>query len=371
MDNLTNSQTPAKGKVSGFWRFMLIYAAIFLGVAFLGFALFWGYMDAYEDSRITSTIESYIESLTPQYVCDRSGDLLDSIDPDLQSRDACEAIILDFLSGDITYARKISECADDRMVYTLRSGGKAIGKVEFEPQGKKRFGFAQWTVSKDSFDLSFLVSGQTTVTVDSTMQVYFGDQLLDEGYITDPKVKYEAVKDYYDEQDLPYKVTYSTGPVLGETNLRVVDAEGKTVEIAKESDLDAYLNNCTEAVHTELDTFIRDFVDRYTRYLASRLDNRQANYNALTPLLLDGSDLKYRISRAYDGLQYGQSKSDTITGFTSNYIIDLGDNKYLCDVTYEVDSLGRDGKLHHSVNNAHIFLVRGSKGLQAERLLSY
>ncbi len=370
MDNFSNYE-PTKRKISGFWRFMLIYAAVFLGVAFLGFALFWGYMDAYEDSRAKSTIESYIESLTPQYVCDRSGDLLDSIDPDLQSREASEKIIFDFLSGNITYARKISECTDARMVYTLRSGGKAIGKVTLVPEGRKRFGFSPWTVSEDNFDLSFLISDQITITVDSTMHVYMGDVLLDESYITEAKVKYAAVKDYYDEQNLPYKVTYSTGPILGETDLRAVDANGKPVKITKESDLDPYLNNCTEAVHNELNIFIRDFVDRYTRYLASRVDNRQTNYQQLNPLLVNGSDLKKRISHAYDSLQWGKSKSDTITDFTSNYIIDLGGGKYLCDVTYEVDSLGRDGKLHHSVNNAQIFLVRAGSSLQAERLISY
>lgn len=361
---------PKTHKKLTFWRFMLLYAAIFLGVAALGLCLFWGYMDAYEDSRVKSTLDTYIETLTPQYVCERAGDLIDSIDPRLQSAEDRDKALLDFLDGNISYARKSSECTHTRMVYVLRRGGKTIGKVELVPEGRKRFGFSTWTIDKDTFDLSSLLGKTATITVDSTMHVYAGDVLLDESYVTGT-VKYKPVENLYDELTLPYKKTYTAGPIFGEIALRAVDAGGEPVASTEEADLDPYLNNCTETVHKELDTFNRDFIDRYTRYLTSRIDTRLENYNQLTPLLVNGSDLKKRVSHAYDGLQYGQSKSDTIVGFTSNYIIDLADGKYLCDVTYEVDSLGRDGKLHHSVNNAQIFLVRAGSSLQAERLISY
>ena len=370
MDNCIFKKLRESGKKLTFQRFLLLYGAIFLGVALLGLALFWGYMDAYEDSRTKSIIESYIEDLTPQYVYDRSGDVLYRIDPKLQSAEDRDKALLDFLDGNITYAKKSSESTDSRIVYMLRRGMDVIGKVELEPSGKKRFGFAQWSISQDSFDLSCLLGEAATITVDENMQVYAGDVLLDESYVTET-VKYAAVEAFYEELELPYKKTYTAGPIFGEVELRVVDAKGNTVEFTDETDVDAYLNNCTAAVHQELDTYIHDFIDRYTRYLTSRLDNRQENYNALVPLLLNGSDLKNRVSRAYDGLQYGQSKSDTITSFVTNYLIDAGNGKYICDVTYEVDSLGRDGKLHHSVNNAQVILVRSGNSLLAERLISY
>lgn len=358
-------------KKISFKKFMLLYAAIFLSIAALGLMLFWGYMDAYEDSRIKSNIEAYVANVTPQYIYDRSGDLIDSIDHRLQSEEACKKVIMDFFSHDISYARKISECTDTKMVYALRYGDKVIGQVEFEPSGKKRFGFTPWKISKDSFDLSFLISDKTIITVDSTMKAYVGDVLLDESYVTEAQRKYEPVKDFYDEVTLPYKVTYSTGPILGEVDLHAVDANGNTVQITEEADLNVYLNNCTETVHNELDTFIQDFIDRYSRYLASTKVNRQYNYQQLTPYLLNGSDLKKRISHAYDSMQWGKSESDTIVEFTSNYLIDLGEGKYLCDVTYSVDSLGKDGVIHRTVSNAQVFLVRTGSGLKAERLLSY
>lgn len=362
---------PKKHGCWGFLIFMFLYAAVVLAAANWGLQKFWDYMDAYEASRINHPIDAYMAELTPQYVCDRSGDLIDSIDHHLQSEEDCKKVILDFLSGGITHARKSSECTDTRTVYVLRSGGKVIGQVELVPQGETRYGFTPWVVSEDSFDLSFLVGGTDTITVDHTMQVYAGSALLDERYVTETGLQYDAVEDFYGELELPYKLTYTAGPILGETVLHAVDAAGNTVKITEEADLEPYLNNCTEEVHQELDAFNRDFIDRYVRYLTSRRENRRQNYNQLIPLLVDGSDLEKRVSNAYEGLEFGQSRSDTIVSFTSNHIIDLEDGKYLCDVTYEVDTLGRDGELHRSVNNTWLFLVRADDGLKAERLLSY
>ena len=365
------TKTPKKRRSWGFAIFMILYAVVVLAAAAWGLSQFWNYMEAYEGSRIKNTIDAYMEQVSPQYVCDRSGDLIGSIDHNLQSEEACRQVILDFLSGGITYARKSAECTDTRTVYVLRSGGQVIGEVELVPQGEPQHGFTPWSVSRDSFDLSFLVGETASITVDHSMQVYAGDVLLDSSYISETGLHYEAVEDFYGELELPYKLTYTAGPILGNTVLRAVDAEGKTVEIGSEADLDPYLNNCGEGVHAELDAFNKDFIDRYVRYLTSRRDNRQHNYDRLMPLLADGSSLEERVRNAYEGLEFGQSQSDTIVIFHSNYIIDLGNNKYLCDITYEVDSLGRDGQLHRSVNNVRLFLVRNDDGLKAERLLTY
>jgi hypothetical protein len=121
---------PKKRGCWGFLVFMFLYAAVILAAANWGLQQFWDYIDAYEASRINHPVDAYMEALTPQYVCDRSADLIDSIDHHLQNEQECEKVILDFLSGGITHARKASECTDTRTVYVLRSGGKVIGQVK-------------------------------------------------------------------------------------------------------------------------------------------------------------------------------------------------------------------------------------------------
>ena len=62
-------KTPGKGR--GFGMFMIVYAAVILGAAAVGLSLFWNYMEAYENSRINSTLDTYIAQQTPQHKCDR------------------------------------------------------------------------------------------------------------------------------------------------------------------------------------------------------------------------------------------------------------------------------------------------------------
>jgi hypothetical protein len=111
---------------------MIVYAVVVLIAAAFGLSMFWNYMDAYEDSRIKNTMEAYMAQLTPQYICDRSGELIDGIDHGLQSEEACAQVIMDFLSSEITYVRKSSECTDTRTVYMLRAGGKTIITILFD-----------------------------------------------------------------------------------------------------------------------------------------------------------------------------------------------------------------------------------------------
>ena len=99
------TKTQKKRRSWGFAIFMVLYAVVVLAAAAWGLGKFWDYMEAYEGSRIKNTIDAYMEQVSPKYVCDRSGDLIGSIDHNLQSEEACRQVILDFLSGGITYAR--------------------------------------------------------------------------------------------------------------------------------------------------------------------------------------------------------------------------------------------------------------------------
>ena len=51
-----------------FARFLGLYAAIFLGVAALGLMLFWGYMDAYENSRTKNALDSSASWICSEFV---------------------------------------------------------------------------------------------------------------------------------------------------------------------------------------------------------------------------------------------------------------------------------------------------------------
>ena len=86
--------------------------------------------------------------------------------------------------------------------------------------------------------------------------------------------------------------------------------------------------------------------------------------------LVPNGELAKRLYTAIDGLQYAQSWGDTIKEITINRMVDLGENRYLCDVTYMVDNYSKSG-LTTTENNLKLFIVDGDYGLRIEAMTRY
>lgn len=360
-----------KKKGRGFLIFTIVYALLFLAGAYAGLDFLWDFMDAFEASRPENTINAYMEQVTPDYICDNSADLIATIDHHIQSEEACQEVIKEAVSGKITYAKKTSECTDEKMVYVLRTAGKVIGKVTLEPRGEARHGFTPWEVTEDSFDLSYLITGTVSVTAPHDYVVTVNGNALNEDYITASGMQYSVLKEFYDSyEDLPYQVSYQAGPCLGQIELQVADRQGQAVVIDENTDLNDFVTNCTADEMAQLEKFNQDFIKAYINFLTSTRYTRIANHNALKPYLVPGSDLATRVKNALDGLLFGQSQSDVLVELTINHAVKASDDRYILDVTYVVDTTGRQGVVQ-TTNNAQYVAVQTEDGLQVERLLSY
>ena len=360
-----------KKKGHGFLIFMVLYAVLFLGLTYWGLGKLWDFMDAYEVSRPENTIVAYMEQLTPDHICDGSAALIGQIDHHIQSEEECQAVIKDAVSGGVSYAKKTSECTDTKIVYVLRSAGKVIGKVVLEPQGEERYGFTPWAVTEDSFDLSFLLTGTVSATAPHNYTVSVNGNALTEDYATETGIQYSLLEEFYDRYEgLPYQVSYTAGPCLGQISLQVTDPEGDPVTIDENTDFNAFLANCSADELAQLEEFNKDFIKAYINFLTSTRDNRTANHKALKAYLLTGSDLATRVKNAVDGLLFGQSKSDKLVELTVNHAVKISDDRYMLDVTYVVDTKGRQGVVQ-TTNNAQYVVVQTEEGLKAEMLLSY
>ena len=360
-----------KKKGHGFLIFTILYAVLFLAGTYVGLRYLWDFMDAFEASRPENTINAYMEQVTPDYICDSSAELIASVDHHIQSEEECREVIKAAVSGKITYAKKTSECTEDKMVYVLRTAGKVIGRVVLEPWGEERYGFTPWAVTEDSFDFSYLKTGTVSATVPHTLLVSVNGNVLDESYMTESGFHYEALEAFYGRyENLPTYGSYEAGPCLGEITLQVEDSQGNPVTVDENTDFNAFVDNCSEEELARLESFNQEFIKAYIKFLTSNMNNRVTNHKALKPYLVPGSDLAIRVKNALDGLQFGQSKSDKLVELTVNRAVRISDDRYILDVTYVVDTKGRQGVVQ-TTNNAQYVAVQTEEGLQVEMLLSY
>ena len=233
------------------WFFfgMFVYAAVVLGAAYFGLKELWAFLESYEASRDYHAINSYMEQLTPEHICDTQSDLIAQIDHNIQSEDACRQVLLDALTEKITYARKASECTDTKQVYVLRSGKQVVGSFAIKAQAADEYGFTPWVFAEESFDLSYLIGSSVSATAPMDYPVIVNGVQLDDSYVTgQTSEQIEFLEEYYEEYDLPvfYTKTYQAGPFLGDFAIEVTDPEGNLYVFDEAAfDKEALVANCS------------------------------------------------------------------------------------------------------------------------------
>lgn len=366
-----------KKKHSGLWFFigMLVYAIVFLGATAYGLNWVWGAMESYEASRPYIAIDAYMEQLTKEHIVDSCGDLIAQVDPNLQSEEECRQILLEALSGEITYARKASECTDNKQVYVLRCGKQVIGSFTITTTAADEYDFTPWKFSEESFDLSYLMGTEIiSTTVPEGYPVWVNGVQLDDRYIVSQVTEgYEVLEDFYGDYDLPVFVvnTYEAGPFLGAGYaMEVTDAEGNPFVYDETFDKYSLIHNCGAETEAELEDFIAEFLDRYVLFAGCANDARYSNYDKVIELVVPDSNLAQRMYDAIDGMQFAQSMGDEVDTIIYNHHVMLEEGRYMCDVTYLVNTTGREGVVQ-TTSNAQMIIVLVDGELLVESMIGY
>ena len=69
-------------------------------------------------------------------------------------------------------------------------------------------------------------------------------------------------------------------------------------------------------------------------------------------------------------MTWSNNRSNELQSVNINYCIKLEEGKYLCDMTYYVNTLGNKGYVV-TENNARVFVRWNNAGVFAEEMLSY
>ena len=359
----------------GYAIFMVLWAVLLLGATGYGLYWFWGCMEGYEASRPHIAIDAYMEKVDKEYIVDNSQEFLSVVDFNIQSREECTRIMLESLEGEISYARKASACTEDKQVYVIRCGDRAVGTFTIVTDEADEYGFTPWVFLEDSFDLSAMMGTETvTVTAPEGFRVLVNNFQLDDSYIvSQERMPYELFENYYDEYDLPEYVlnTYEVGPFLNAMyEAEIYTPEGKGFVMDENFDPYSLIPAVEEETAEELEEFLSKFLDLYVIFAGCANDSRHANYQNVIQYVVRDSNLAKRMYDALDGLQFAQSRGDKIADIQFNRLAQLDDGAYLFDVTYQVDTTGHDGVVR-TTTNARIVIVRSEGKLLVESMSGY
>lgn len=365
------SAKKTKRKSGSFAAGMLIYASVFLLATVIGWVVLWNFMEAYEQSRPKNTLNDFVGSITAETMLQGSNGLLSRVDSNLQSEADCLEIIRNMADGKLRYAKDGQKSSDTEQGYILMADKMKVGSFTLKAGEAGKFGMTPWKIVNASYNFDSLLGEPVSVTVPADYEVSANGYVLGDAYRTAEGIRYNTFGDFYDSYDqLPTLVTYTVQNYLDSISVEVKDPDGNVVEIAEPMDWDARLPECADSKVTALDAFVQDFIGRYVAFSGSSADTARGNFGYLRQLLVPGGSLSQRLATALDGLQFGQSVLDKIVDIQIHHRIALGNDRYLYDVTYLVDTTGKKGVVQ-TTNNIKVMIAEINGSLYAEAMASY
>lgn len=349
---------------------MILYAVVFLALTAYGLKEFWKFIDAYEQSRNSIAIDGYMEKVTEDYLCDQAAELIATIDHNIQSEEECREVVRNTVAEGVRYARKSAECTDTREVYVLRSGKQVVGQFVIEAQAADEYGFTPWKVTEESFDFSFLVGEPVSISAPENFPVYVNGTQLDSSYVTASGMEFTDLEEFYEDFDLPTIVTYEAGPFLGNFPMEVTDPDGNPVTIDESTDMNGFLDNCTEEEEESLRLFMEDYIERYVGFAGLANGTLMDNYRNLLEVIVEDSVLASRLHESLQGQAYAHSQKDDVMSIEYHHIIRIEEGRYICDVTYLVDTINQHGNIQ-TTNNIKVVVVQTDDGLKVETMTAY
>ena len=370
-------------KKNRFLRGMCWYAIILLGIVAIALIFQYRWLYAYDKARSKNVIDNYMTCVTYEYAKPMIENPFADLDADFTDIDsAMDEYVAPYFETELRYLKDSSKSSSTTESYVIKSEDTDIGRVTLEQNGEDLitlhlFGSTvrTWNVTAESYDFSFLSDissgSSSSITIPEDYSVSFNGKMLDESYITARENKYEDLdflKSY--GVSLPYMVTYTVSDYIGNPEFQMYDPDGNATDTYISFE-DRFLNNCTETEISSLVSFMNKYCEKYVAYMGSHRDLVYTNYSELAPYLLPNGELAERILNSIDGMTWSNNKYNKIEQLNVNFCYKLGDGDYLCDVNYNVRTMGASGAYVTTANYYRICVQWNDSGMYVYDMTSY
>ncbi len=330
-----------KRKKSRFGLGLLIYILVFALLAVAALAVLHQYLTAYEETRVTTAVQGYLDDCaegTLSYSWGAALGKLDSVGTgEAESRRWAQEMIRSAALREI-----VGSDREEKIYGLYDENGHCFETVTLRQTGEPdRWGFTGWQVTDESINLEpYTITVSAVVPEDYTVEV--GGTALTDQDIVERKIPYAILEPFEDVlKNPPVQVRYQYGPTLSTEGVTVLDHAGQPVPEELQTEA-YYLDNCSTADKAR----VRDFVDRYlAAYLPYADDLNRAGmayFWDVYDLIIHGGELEERIRRAQDGFEYGNVQKLEILSTNIDCSTDLGGGLYFTDFTYHIRTYGLD-----------------------------
>lgn len=325
-------------KTSRFGLGLLFYVLVFALLAAVALVVFRQYLVAYEESRVTTALQDYLDRCKDGTLTYQWGAALGRISAD-RSEEAANREWAQEKIRNASVREQISNDSSKKTYGLYDESGFCFSTVTLQQTETGRWGFSGWKVVDESVNLEPYTT-VVSIEIPSDYSVEIGGRTLDSSCIAQKNIPFEILEPLGDYlKDLPTKVRYQYGPVLDAGEIKVLDSKGQ--EVPEELQTEHHYLDTTSAADRAR---VIDFIERYLAvYLpfADDLEGRGMGYfDAVYQMIIHGGEIETRIRQAIDGLEYGNVQKLEILSVDIDSCTDLGGGRYFADFAYHIRTYG-------------------------------
>ena len=345
--------------VPGLLLYLLLLALLLAAALFV----FRDFLTYYEMTRPARAVEAYRAALQEQCPGEGARDGLAGLDRKLQNEEEALRFVRDKLR-EARIVEDVSRSREEERVYRVVAEGISCGELRFRQQTPLRYGFAPWALSEEHYDFSPWFY-RLSVTVPPDYRVSCGGVELGKDYVAEKDIPYQTLGNAYELlEGLPTQLRYETGALIYDTELTVCDPSGRVLPEEEQSEA-FYLDNCSPERREQMLAFAQSFVSGYVHFTSVKTD-----FNLLKSLVVPGSEIDRRLNQAVGENWWSGAGRCTLLEVRPNCCLDLGDGRYLLDLSYETETQELQ-ELVHDIYNARFALLEQNGKLLAEHFFNY
>ena len=339
----------AMKKKNKFWKGLLIYCMVMLGITMCLWFVAWNYAAAYEMAQPVGAMNAYMAENLEQQLADAVAEYSEAHANEYQSAEDVAQVLNELvMDGEWSY-RKNKEYKSNAPVYTVYSGDLALGKVRLE-QGiayTLDFGQEPWEAQPIELELEGLERSATVIAPADCAVTVNGYTLQGS---TEVLSGYPGFEEYETtiKEEMDLRVYRVEGLIAKDL---VIESGSLTVAAAEEPDTWYVLPELDDDTLAEIEALAPKFIDAYLMFTSNA-----GSFEAVQPYLAPEGELVDRLRRSLDGLSWVKYTTGKVLETEIKNIAYYGNvATYEASYVLQLKSGDMDG-------NMYVVMVRGENG---------
>ena len=333
-ENNNNRKKNFFKRLSGFKKFLVIYASVLVVIIAVALVLLYGLLKDYEAGRPANTMDKLVSHIEAGNVGKWIKDA--GILGEFETEDIVSDYFKDtFADKEVSYKKKAGEYTENNPVYILYADDKKIANVTLTEKKKNAHKFTEWKLA--SINGVNVSSDYITGEADVSLCKHVGD------YVTTPVDDVYNINGMFAKPEV--KVTYN----------------GKELDTEYVKDgYEAYYPSDDELLSSEK-SHILTVAENYGKYMINR-----GSLSTLSSYMIGNAKEYMSDIPAIDVYLIGRTFTYDITDENVSNFRKYSDDCYSCDVDYNLNVKWSSGSTTYNISLTYVFVKQNDKWMLAD-----